>query len=140
MIVQGALLVTSCSHGWGSDLSDLSSPHARLGDKVRCVCARPLAMLQHNVEPDDDQYFFASNIAMILVYACSRASVLASLQQANEQTKYARYNLVLSGMLSLWLLGSLLGLALHRLSGPDFWSPPGQDLNVRAAGVYGFQS
>lgn len=130
MLAQTGTLVAASSSGWGTDINSLPNALVRRATKVSI--GESIALHPVRLQSDASQLFFASNLLLILAHGFSRASVCASLRQANKQTKYSNYTLALLCALALWIIGSLLGILLNRrLSGDRFCVSAGQDCNVR---------
>ncbi|KAK6405696.1 hypothetical protein LTR81_019568 [Elasticomyces elasticus] len=69
--------------------------------------------------------FFASNVLLVFVHGCSRACMLLTLARVQHRRTWRTY--AVSAGLAIWLVGSVLGVILNRLSGPTYWLPVGQD-------------
>ncbi|KAK5744120.1 hypothetical protein LTR17_002150 [Elasticomyces elasticus] len=103
MVVQTALLIKACYHGWGSRIQSLLEGDVRTAE----------------------QLFFASNVLLVLVHGCSRACMLLTLARVQHRRTWGTY--AVTAGLATWLVGSVLGVVLNRMSGPTYWQPIGQD-------------
>lgn len=79
---------------------------------------------------DSEQSFFASNVLLILVHACSRTSTAITLWRACQSTSSANFAIAMFPAVVLWTLGSILGLVIRRANNDTFWRPVGVDCDV----------
>jgi hypothetical protein len=76
------------------------------------------------------QYFFASNVLLILVHGFSRACVGFTLLHTGATRSHSKPAITILSIIALWTIGSVIGVIVNRLSGPSFWLPVGEDCKV----------
>ncbi|KAK5173805.1 uncharacterized protein LTR77_002486 [Saxophila tyrrhenica] len=73
--------------------------------------------------------FFASNILLVLIHGCSRASTVISLWRVCQSTPSSKFAITISFTIVAWSIASIVGLVVRRAVGEEFWRPVGADCN-----------
>ncbi len=127
MVCQCACIVVAFYHGWGSSIDSIPESNLRIAETVGSSNSRQRA----SCNTDFDQSIFASNILLVLIHGCSRASIAITLWRACQSTPSEMFAISTFLGTVVWIIGSIVGLVVRRAVGEGFWKPVDADYSVR---------